>query len=674
MIDIKFSKILFYIWFILFFTRSNYTNSMSIVPYPKNVVSDSIEFVIKNGFSISADRKLKNLADLLISDVYKIYQVKGYLKSEDSQIFLTINKDIPKSEYRLNVTSEGVYVSGNSYNEVAMGVTTLLQLMKKNNDGISVNHVNITDSPSFDYRCFMLDVARQPISIETVKQCVELCRWYKIPYMQMHLSDDQLFTFPSKSYPHLASEGAAYSLDELKGLVEFAKIRGVVIIPEFDAPGHTAAIRDKMPELFGRKGLSVIDMTSEKACTAVETIMKEMMDVFYTSPYFHIGADEAWLGEFEKEEKVKEYIKLKGYDNVHDIYLEFILRMHNFVKKNGKKTIVWESFSGNGSKKVKIPTDLYVIAWETAYQRPESLLKNGYTIINASWKPAYVCPGWRWSQEYIYGWNIRRWENHWNVAPSYKSPIQLDEEVYIKGAQMCSWEMNDAYQIASLHQRIPAFSEVSWYGKSQRSYEDFKKRFSDTDDKFMQLVFPVETKRAGFNMPDDFYGLDHNEENSFRSSASVSIQTIIPNTYVTYTDDGSMPGKNSKKFSCLELNESKNIRFGVFDEDGNMLGYKNVSYILKPISVGFEGDMEPLRDRNIYSVKESFKGRIMVKLNCDEGLDMYYTIDGKKPTLESDKIKGNQILIDKSVKLNVQCYKDGILFGNPYVCEFVKLD
>lgn len=669
----KYSGILLFI-LLLLLNEYAFSNHVSTIPYPKVITLSNGEYVISNGYTVSADRKLKDLADLFVNDVYKIYQVNGSVKNKKSQISLIIDKDIPKCEYRLNVASDGIYISGSSYNEVSMGVTTLLHLMEKNNYGITVKHVSIVDSPSLDYRCFMLDVARQPISIETVKQCVELCRWYKIPYMQMHLSDDQLFTFPSKTYPLLASEGAAYSLDELKDLVEFAKIRGVVIIPEFDAPGHTTAIRNKMPELFGRKGLSVIDMTSEKACEAVETIMKEMMDVFYTSPYFHIGADEAWLGAFEKEEKVKEYIKKKGYDNAHDIYLEFILRMHNFVKKNGKKTLVWESFSGNGSSKVKIPTDLYVIAWETAYQRPESLLKNGYTIINASWKPAYVCPGWRWSQEYIYGWNIRRWENHWNVTPSYKSPIQLDEEVYIKGAQMCSWEMNDAYQIASLHQRIPAFSEVAWYGKSQRSYEDFKKRFSDTDDKYMQLVFPVETERTGFNMPDDFYGLDHNEENSFRKSATVSFKTVIPDTYVTYTEDGSMPDKNSKKVSCLNLNESKNIRFGIFDENGNMLGYKNVSYTLKPISVGYEGNMEPLRDRNIYRVKESFKGRILVKLHCDEGLEMYYTLDGKKPTLESDKIIGNQILIDKSVKLNVQCYKDGIMFGNPYVCEFVKLD
>ena len=69
----------------------------------------------------------------------------------------------------------------------------------------------------------LLDVARQDHSIEDIKKVVQLCRLYKARYLQLHLTDDQGWTFPSTKYPKLGTKNVAahggktprvYPLDE----------------------------------------------------------------------------------------------------------------------------------------------------------------------------------------------------------------------------------------------------------------------------------------------------------------------------------------------------------------------------------------------------------------------------------------------------------------------------
>src|SRR5690606_23241317 len=106
----------------------------------------------------------------------------------------------------------------------------------------------------------------------------------------------------------------------------------------------------------------------------------------------------------------------------------------------GKTTVIWESFAGQGSKHVKIPDDILVIAWETLYQRPDSLLENGYTIVNASWKPLYITPRQRWTAKQLHeDWNPYVWASWWDKAPSF-NPITIEPNPKVIGAQLCSWE------------------------------------------------------------------------------------------------------------------------------------------------------------------------------------------------------------------------------------------
>lgn len=46
------------------------------------------------------------------------------------------------------------------------------------------------------------------------------------------------YTLPSKAFPKLCVEGKHYTEEQIKYLREYAAARGVVLIPEFECPGH----------------------------------------------------------------------------------------------------------------------------------------------------------------------------------------------------------------------------------------------------------------------------------------------------------------------------------------------------------------------------------------------------------------------------------------------------
>src|SRR4030095_5015159 len=99
---------------------------------------------------------------------------------------------------------------------------------------------------------------------------------------------------------------AVYRLDELKDLVAYADVRAVTLVPEMETPGHSGQLRGTLPGVFGYRDASgktitpgVLNMVSERSFEALETLVKEISEVFRSSPYFHVGCDEASVEEVE---------------------------------------------------------------------------------------------------------------------------------------------------------------------------------------------------------------------------------------------------------------------------------------------------------------------------------------------------------------------------------------
>ncbi len=546
----------------------------SIIPTPSKVSFDNGRVKISSTTRIIAsENELLPLAQLLSQEVYMLsgQKAKVSISSADSgDILLSYDRSLKKEEYKLTVKDK-VIIEGGNYQAVCLGTASLLQSLFFEDGQMEIYKQSINDQPDSAYRGLMIDLARQWHSIETLKKIVTLCRVYKVRYLQLHLTDDPSFTFPCKAYPKLPTRGRHYSIADLKDLVAFADKRGVTLIPEFDGPGHSTAMRKARPDLFGPSSLKVMDLSKDDIYGPLETIVAEMCDIFKSSPYFHIGGDEAHFAILEKQKATVQAVKDRGFDETHDLFLEYIVKMNDIVKRQGKQTIAWESFKGTGSAKVQIPKDILMVGWETKYQLPQNLVANGYEVVNASWKPLYITGGRRWGQKYIYDWNIYRWENWWDKAPSH-IPIQLEETDRIIGGQMCCWEMPGRIEVSALRVRLPAVSERLWSIKTKGSYEAFKKRWRRIDDVYQKLMYPFEVKASGLLHP-DYMGHTVEKENWFRGSIELELLPAIKGVTLHYTTNRSIPtAKSAKCPAKLTFIKTTDLKVQAFDSNGKKLG------------------------------------------------------------------------------------------------------
>jgi hexosaminidase len=407
-----------------------------------------------------------------------------------SQLFLALDPAVGAQTYRLIIDS-AIHIAGGSYEAVAMGSVTFLQMLVQQADqSFTLPQVVISDSPVMPFRALMIDVARNWHDVSTLEQIIELARWYKINYVQLHLSDNELFTFPTRAFPELPTPEKHYTKAQLQGLVEYARMRGVTLVPELDVPGHARPMVERRPDKFGfaaklndKRGrtLSTINMGREAAYLAIDNLVAEIAKIFDGSPYIHMGGDEADIEPLAADAEVQRYMSAHKLGNVDELYRHFIVRMDEIVKRHGKQMIVWEGFRKGGH--VDIPRDVIVMEFETLYQLPQDLLAGGYTVINTSWKPLYVVNERKWEPEYIYNvWNPYRWENWWQRAPSY-TPIQLEPTPQVIGAMMCAWGQPQEKELPSLRQRLAAMSERAWHGglEPERPFAWFEDAVAHTD-------------------------------------------------------------------------------------------------------------------------------------------------------------------------------------------------
>lgn len=85
----------------------------------------------------------------------------------------------------------------------------------------------------------MLDTSRHYFSLESIKRTLVGMSHVKLNRFHWHLTDSQSFPFVSKNYPELAEYGAystseIYTHEDIREIVEFARVRGIQIIPEID--------------------------------------------------------------------------------------------------------------------------------------------------------------------------------------------------------------------------------------------------------------------------------------------------------------------------------------------------------------------------------------------------------------------------------------------------------
>ncbi|MGL5015496.1 MAG: family 20 glycosylhydrolase [Bacteroidales bacterium] len=242
------------------------------------------------------------------------------LKSTGTKIELDIVTSLDgvranmEEAYNLKISSDGVTIKAVTKKGLYWGVQTLSQLLLEY-QGRDLPCMEITDWPSFRVRGFMQDVGRSYISMDELKREIKMLSKYKINIFHWHLTENQAWRLESKLYPEIVAEenmtrmkGKYYTHEDAKELQEYCKQHNMMLLPEIDMPGHSAAFQ----RAFG------VDMQSEKGMAILKGLIDEVCQVLNEVPYLHIGTDEV------------------KFTNP-----QFCDEMVDFIRQRGKKVISW---------------------------------------------------------------------------------------------------------------------------------------------------------------------------------------------------------------------------------------------------------------------------------------------------------------------------------------------
>lgn len=297
--------------------------------------------------------------------------------------------------YRLTINNRSVKIISETDLGAIHALETLLQLAKFDESGFYFPAIYIDDEPRFPWRGLMLDVCRHFIPIDVVKRNIDAMSMVKLNVIHLHLTEDQGFRVESKKFPQLhqkGSNGQYFTQDQIKEIVEYANMRGIRVMPEFDMPGHTTAWMVGMPELASAPGPYEIekyfgvfeptmDPTKKSTYRILSKFIKEMSKLF-PDEFIHIGGDENNGKQWNENADIQNYMKKKGIENNHELQAYFNKRLLKILRKNGKKMMGWDEIY-----EPSLPKDIVIHSWRgydymyrAAKQGYQSVLSNGYYI------------------------------------------------------------------------------------------------------------------------------------------------------------------------------------------------------------------------------------------------------------------------------------------------------
>lgn len=297
--------------------------------------------------------------------------------------------------YDLETNSKQATIKAATPVGILRGLATFMQLVGLDAQGFAVPGVTIHDQPRFPWRGLMIDVSRRWIPADVIKRNLDAMSAVKLNVFHWHLTDDQGFRIESRKFPKLqqmGSDGNYYTQQEVREIVEYARERGIRVVPEFDMPGHSASWFVGYPQLASATGPfsmerelgirdAAMDPTREEVYKFIDDFIGEMATLF-PDEYLHIGGDEVNGRQWAANTNIQAFMHAHGMKDHHDLQVYFNQRLLTILQKHHKKMIGWDEVLHP-----QLPKDIVVQSWrgqsslaQAAKQGYMGILSTGYYL------------------------------------------------------------------------------------------------------------------------------------------------------------------------------------------------------------------------------------------------------------------------------------------------------
>ncbi|CAF1029480.1 unnamed protein product [Rotaria sordida] len=351
---------------------------LQFIEHDCNIEPFTIESQMKNSSVISSSE-----------NAFSVLSIE--IKSEKCERYPTFHVD---ESY--NITIEDVYgkIQANTIWGALHGLTTFSQLHFVTDDNQLVISASITieDEPRFPYRGILLDTSRNFLRTSVIKKHLDMMAYNKFNVLHWRIVGDQSWPLISKQYPTLTEKGA-FSLDhvytpgDVQDIIEYARLRGIRIIPELNAPGHIGALGRAFPDFlincYNESTRQIIDPTKTEIYSFIEIILKEIKQTFENEFYIHLGMDEVYSACCTSNLNLEKFMNKNKMSKYTDLMRYYTSKILDIAQNIGAKSMVWQDVWNDD---VKLPLEVVIEIWKddswSTYL--SKAINEGYNVVLAA--------------------------------------------------------------------------------------------------------------------------------------------------------------------------------------------------------------------------------------------------------------------------------------------------
>ncbi|XP_053444723.1 beta-hexosaminidase subunit beta [Nycticebus coucang] len=360
------------------------------------------------------------------------------------------------------------------------GLETFSQLIYQDSYGtFTINESNIVDSPRFPHRGILIDTSRHFLPLKVILKTLDAMAFNKFNVLHWHIVDDESFPYQSITFPELSDKGSyspshVYTSNDVHMVIEYARLRGIRVLPEFDTPGHMASWGKSQKDLLTpcypkQRQLNTfgpINPIPNTTYSFLTSFFKEISKVF-PDEFIHLGGDEVDFNCWESNPNIRDFMKQKGFgEDFRKLESFYIQKLLDIIATLNKRSVVWQEVFDD---KVKLQQGTIVEVWKNSvyFEEMSRITASGFPVIlSAPWYLDLISYGQDWKQYYT-------------VEPLNFVGTQTQKKLVL-GGEACLWgEYVDATNLTPrLWPRASAVGERLWSPQNVKDVNDAYNRLT----------------------------------------------------------------------------------------------------------------------------------------------------------------------------------------------------